>query len=380
MSIEYRGKGNYRFRMRKDGIEYKENLFCSKKITEEDIEKKNWPKEVNTAHNKFELNVLEGRIGAGENMKFFELAQLVMDEYIKPNKGKNTISTYRNSYNNHLLEEFGNMQIGKIKKLNVVKFKNKKLKTLSPASVRIIISNLSTTFSQAIEWGLITTNPCEKNNVKPKKKNLSELFSAKEISALINNIYKEPDVYKTIFLTAAGMGYRQGEVLGLTIPDFDFNNNTIDLSKQRLRFFDGIETKYEEAPPKTPNSERKSYMPSFVKEVILEYIHKMKVTDVEQHLFINPNKGTVYTHGAVYLRFKKLLKATGLDHEKYTFHDLRHLQAVLLVSSGADLTSIASRMGDTVEVIANTYLHTLDEAEKISINKLENFVNNIKAN
>lgn len=380
MSTEYRGDGKYRFKKTKDGIEYRDNFFCSKKITEEDIKNKNWPKEVEAAHNKFEINVLEGKIGINENMRLKELAQLVMDEYVKPKKSKNTQAIYLNSFNNHLLPEFGNPPINKITKLHVVKFINKKLKTHSASSVRTFVSNLSTAYSKAIEWELTTKNPCEKNNVKLNKKNLAELWTAEQIAALLKAIYEEPEPYKTIFLISGGMGYRQGETLGLTIPDIDFNEDTINLSKQRLRYYDENKLKYETSAPKTPNSERKSYLPDFVKEVLSDFIKNIKMTDIEQHLFVNPKTGKVYTHGALYARFKKLLKKVGLDPKKYTFHDLRHLQGILLASSGADLTSIANRMGDTVEVIANTYLHPLDKAEKTSVANLDNFVKNIRTN
>ncbi len=381
MGIEYRGKGNYRFRMQKDGIDYKEKFYCNKKITEEDIKEKNWPREVELAHNKFEINVLEGKIGTNENMRLQELAQLVADEYLRPKKSKNTVSAFLNAFNKHLIPEFGNPPINKLTKLHVTKFINKKLKTHSPASVRTFVSNLSTAYRQGIEWELTTKNPCEKNNIKLKKKNLAELWTAEQIASLLNAIYEEVEPHKTIFITAGGMGYRQGEILGLTIPDVDFNEELIDISKQRLRYHEENKLKYEESAPKTPNSERKSYMPDFVKEAMSNYIRNfMKVTDIEQHLFVNPKTGKVYTHGALYARFKKLLVKAKINPKEYTFHDLRHLQGVLLASSGADLTSMANRMGDTVQIVASTYLHTLDKAEKASVTNLSNFVKDIRAN
>jgi len=54
MSIEYRGDGKYRFRVRKAGVNYTQNYFCYKKLSEKDIEDKKYPKEVNDAHKKFE--------------------------------------------------------------------------------------------------------------------------------------------------------------------------------------------------------------------------------------------------------------------------------------------------------------------------------------
>jgi hypothetical protein len=49
-------------------------------------------------------------------------------------------------------------------------------------------------------------------------------------------------------------------------------------------------------------------------------------------------------------------------------------------NSGADLMSMATRLGDTVQVVDKTYLHSITKAEKESVKKLENFmINNIQA-
>lgn len=377
MSIEYRGDSKYRFRVRKDGINYSLNYFCNKKLAEEDIKKKIYPKEVQDAHKKFEVEIMSGKIGYNENMKFSELAQLVLDEEIKPNKSKNTVGIYLNAYNNHLLEEFGNKPINKIKKLNVVQFKNKKLKDFKPATVSKIISVMSATYNVAIEWEIIKENPCRKIKIDIPKKNYNELMTEKDMQTLIIGINKEPEPFKTIFLTTLGMGYRKGEALGLAIPNISFDDDYIDMSKQLLVYNENGKTYYETSDTKTPYSVRKSHMPPFVKSALLTHVKNLKVTDKESHLFVNPYTGKVYTHSAIYKRFKNLLKKCGLD-SSLTFHDLRHLQAIMLVNSGADLMSIAKRLGDTVQVIDKTYLHSMDRAEKESASKIENFIDSIK--
>lgn len=107
MSIEYRGEGKFRFRVRKDGINYTQNFFTDKAITEKDLEEKKYPKEVNDAHKKFEVDVISGNMGMDESMKFEKLAQLVLDEYMKPNTRASSQETYISISNNHLLPYFG---------------------------------------------------------------------------------------------------------------------------------------------------------------------------------------------------------------------------------------------------------------------------------
>lgn len=234
MSIEFRGDNKYRFRVRKGGVPYSLNYFCDKKLSQE-------------------------------------------------------VGVYLNAYNNHLLEEFGNDSIGKIKKLKIVQFKNKKLKTHSPASVKLYLSIMAHTLSKGVEWELIAKNPCENVGVDvERKKNYTELLSAEGIAKLIVFINNEPEVFKTIFTTAIGMGYRIGETIGLTVPVVDFEENSIDISTQLLRYNEDNHTKYETSKPKSPNSVRKSCMPNFVSSTLEAWIRNIKVTDLEQHLFVNP--------------------------------------------------------------------------------------------
>jgi integrase len=380
MGIEYRGDGNFRFRVQKDKIIYKENYYYSKKISEKDIKQKNWPKEVELAHNKFEINVLEGKIGANENMKFAELAQLVMDEEIRPHRRKNTITMYLMNYNNHILEEFGDIPINKIKKLAVQQFANKKLKTMAVSSVRQMIGVMRATFNIAIDWEItLKTNPCSKIKLpKIPTKNCAELLSAAEIARLFDAIEREPEMYRVIFLTAIGVGMRQGEILGLSIPKIDFNTNLIDIPDQYVGYYEDNKLKHEIADPKTDNSIRTAYMPDFVSTALKEYIKNLKITDKEQHLFVNPKTGKIYDHNALYRRFKKLLKINDIN-PALTFHDLRHLKGSMMASSGADVVSIAAKLGDTVETVSKTYLHSIDKVEKEATDKFEDFVKKLRA-
>ncbi|MDD4089676.1 MAG: tyrosine-type recombinase/integrase, partial [Tissierellia bacterium] len=128
--------------------------------------------------------------------------------------------------------------------------------------------------------------------------------------------------------------------------------------------------------PKTDNSIRKVYMPEDVANIIEQYINKLKVLNInpdKQFLFINSKTQRVYDHNAVYRRFKKMCKEIELN---ITFHDLRHLQATMMINSGVNIVVVAKRLGDTIETISDTYLHSIEKVEKESVNQLQEFINN----
>ena len=313
-------------------------------------------------------------------MKFAELAQLVIDEEIRAHKSKNTVSMYLNNYNNHILEEFGDIPINKIKKIAVQQFANKKINSgAAVSSVRQMIAIMRATYNIAIDWEItLRSNPCSRIKLpKIPSKNCAALLTAAEITRLFDAIDHETEMYRVIFLIAIGVGMRQGEILGLSIPKIDFDTNLIDISEQYVGYNEDKKLIHEIADPKTDNSVRIVDMPNFVSIPLKEYIKNLKITDKEQHLFVNPKTGKIYDHNALYRRFKKMLKINNINAD-LTFHDLRHLKGSMMASSGADVVSIAAKLGDTVETVSRTYLHSIDKVQKEATDKYTKFVNKLR--
>lgn len=380
MSIEYRGNNKFRFRVCKDGENYYRNHYCEKKMSEREIKEKKYPRDVIDAHKKYEVEVLSGSVGANENMSMSALAQLVMDEHVKPNLAPNTQNSYKFAYNSHILSFFGNMKISKIKKIQIQKFINEESKNLKASSIESIYAILNSTFSKAIDWGFIKENPCKKITLpKIETKNYAELLSAEEINKLIYIIEKENEIYKVIFYIALYCGLRQGEILALTINDIDLKENYINVDKQYSAHIENNKVVHKITKPKTENSVRKVYMSDDVNKLLSEYISKIKVINInpkEQYLFINPQTQEIYDHNALYRRFKKIVKSNNI--RDITFHDLRHLHATMLINSGVNIVVIAKRLGDTVETVSNTYVHSIKKVEKESVKQLDIFIRNLK--
>lgn len=65
-------------------------------------------------------------------------------------------------------------------------------------------------------------------------------------------------------------GIREGELLSLTIADFDMTNNLLHINKTYHR----IDGKDVISTPKTDNSVRTIIIPNFLKEEVQEYQHQ----------------------------------------------------------------------------------------------------------
>lgn len=377
MSIEYRGENKYRFRVRKEGINYSQNFIheYDKPLSEKEINEKNYPKAVTDAHKQFEVDVMRENIGYNENMKFLELSQVVLDEYVRPNLRANTEILYISLVNNHLAPAFGDKSISKIKPLYIQKLLNEKAKTLSPHTVRGMYRELNKIFNKALEWKLIISNPCKKIKLpKIPKTNYRELLSNEDITKLIAAINNQPLMYKTIFSIALYSGMREGEILALHMKDI--KDDSISITKQYGLIIDEGKRKREIVDTKTENSDRIAYIPNFLTEVIKEYVSSLKIVSKDGIMFYNKNTKKPYTRKMIVQNFDEMLIANNIPDIR--FHDLRHLYATIALNSGASIISVAKNMGDTIETVLKNYTHGIEEEQQKAAYDFEEYIKKIR--
>ncbi|MGE7624391.1 hypothetical protein ACQKMD_15460 [Viridibacillus sp. NPDC096237] len=61
---------------------------------------------------------------------------------------------------------------------------------------------------------------------------------------------------------------------------------------------------------------------------------------------------------------------------KVKAHTLRHTYASLLISSGVDVVTVVSRLGDTEEMVFKVYAHAVDENKNQTIEVFKNMLEN----
>lgn len=112
---------------------------------------------------------------------------------------------------------------------------------------------------------------------------------------------------------------------------------------------------------KTYNSTRQLRLP----EYILKLIEKQ-----------NSEYLTELSGSAIYNRFTRLLKANNLPH--ITFHDLRHLNASVMLSLGIPDKYAMERGGwSSTNVIKSVYQHTFSDVRKETDKKIDDYFENL---
>ena len=196
------------------------------------------------------------------------------------------------------------------------------------------------------------------NSVKlPKlRKKEKELPTFEELFPIIKGTDAELPV-----LLAAWLSLRIGEVIGLKFKDVDTDHHTISVRRTIIRTKDGYKVR---EGCKTEKSQRQLALPDYIYDMIMAIPH-----DSNEDFIVPVSRKIVYD------RFKKLIKENGID---MTFHDLRHLNASIMLMLGVPDKYAMERGGwSTDSVLKSVYQQTFSSERKKIDSMIDSYFNSV---
>ena len=188
----------------------------------------------------------------------------------------------------------------------------------------------------------------------PKKPKFKELPTAEKVLEIILG----SDVELPCLL-AMWLSLRMSEVRGLQFRDI--KNGVLTVQRSRM-YLDGKDVVRE--VNKTFKSSRRLVLPLHIRELIEKIPH-------------NSNEDFIVDYGYSYIKghFDRLMKKNGI---KMTFHDLRHLNASIMLKLGIPNKYAMERGGwSTDNVLKSVYQHTFSDERKLVDDKIDKFFNGI---
>jgi integrase len=324
---------------------------------------------------------VKARMGKGEriapNPKLtFAAAQEAWLEAKGPNLQPKTLKTYDYALKTHLLPRFGRRKLTEIDVTSVARFVAA-MKTAeyrrevqertgqkptaetgyAVETIKSVLIPLSRTIDYAKRhMGHGGENPVraldrderpgyrEHKRKKPKlgREQLDRLVEAAE------------SPWREIIATAAALGTRMGETLGIQWRDVDFERSTITIERQ-------ANAKRELARVKSESGYRRIEAPSWLMATLAEV--KLRSTfDGPDDLVFCTRTGKPHGHGNVLARgLYPALTRAGLPQT--SFHSLRHTHASLWIKDGGDVITLSKRLGHAnPQVTMTTYASEIEEA------------------
>ena len=263
-----------------------------------------------------------------------------------------------------ILPYFKNKRMCDIEPKDIIKWQNelealtdKQGKHYAPTYLRAINSQLSAIFNHACRYYKLHENPVSKVPAIGKKKAKEMDFWTKEEYLKFADAMMDKPLSYYAFELLYWCGIRLGEMLALTPGDFNFDNNTVSISKsyQRIHGKDVI------TEPKTEQSNRMVKMPDFLSSEMKDCIKSIYGIKENMRIF---NITKSYLHHEM----ERGCKQTGI--KKIRIHDLRHSHISLLINLGFSASAIGKRVGHTSTEITDTYIHLFPSVQTDMADKL----------
>ena len=260
-----------------------------------------------------------------------------------------TVYTKKATIAAHVLPFFCDYTVAAITPLNVRQWQNEMLKKdYKPGFLRVIHAQLAAVLNFAVKYYGLKQNPATLAGSMGtlKQHHKIQFYTLDQFRQFIPCVDpKYQIVFKILFYT----GLRIGELLALTVKDFDAAAGTLDISKT-LSNVNGIIQ-----PPKTPKSKRIVTLPPFL------------IREIEDYLFYKfyepqPGERLFYWFSFTALRKAANRAAAAAGLPAIRIHDFRHSHASLLINLNFPPLVVSERLGhESVKTTLEIYSHLYPE-------------------
>lgn len=312
---------------------------------------------------------------------------VVADGYFKEAETRIKESTwviYLSLYERNIKPYFKNKFIDEISVLDIENWKSiiaKNNKKISSCNQYYVI--FKEIFSYANRRYELNYNPVElsgrfkqRNDKIIKTNTRLRYITYDNYCKLIETI--DDNMWHCYFQTLYFSGMRKGELYALTWEDINFYSRTITVDKTLS--FVTKDNNYKITNTKTYHN-REITMSNILYDELLKYKNIVKqYTDFKESWFVFGN-GDTLTDYKVSNAKNKYFKNAGLKDIEITIHEFRHSHVSLCVneyikSGETDSTKfflmMSQRMGHSLQVMINTYLHLFPTTQDKIINLLNN--------
>lgn len=246
----------------------------------------------------------------------------------------------------HITAEFGDVPLSAVRP-SQVKTWVASLKDFEASYVYALHSRLSQILGDAVHDGVMPRNPCSRRTAPPIGKQKPYVATTAQVWQLHDAM---PDHLQAAVLLGAFVGLRVAEVAALRVSDVDFIRGIVTPAQQ-----------WPDKPLKTDGSGQAVPIPNdlalLLSASVKRYPSSMMVT-----------RGAAGQDAPPWVIERAMREARanidGLPDE-FSFHDLRHYLASLLIASGADIKTVQARMRHgSARTTLDTYGHLWPDADE----------------
>lgn len=295
-----------------------------------------------------------------------------------------TYQSYEGIIKNHIAPAIGAVELQAVKGTHVQKLYNSMTKAgLSGKTVKNVSAVLHKALCVALKQGIIQTNPCDAAELPKVEHHEITPLTDEEIPQFLTAIDGSP--MRNAYALCLFAGVREGECLGLSWRQIDFQRGRIVVSQQLQK--EKVKGGRYYIAPSTKSGKPRTIEPP---PIAFEYLRAEKRRQAENRLkagpaWDNPNDlvftdetGKHYAIVSFYKNFKRIAASIGRPDARP--HDLRHTAATVAIASGADIKSVQDLLGHaTASFTLNVYAHTSEQMMKDTAARMQSYYDNLAA-
>jgi integrase len=316
------------------------------------------------------------------------LQDITTEGAVKPR----TIVSYRQLFRLHISPALGTIRLRDLSRRNVKDLLNAKReqliksqkknpdattaeqpspRTLAKNTVRLMRACLSVMLAEAVDDGVIVSNPATLPVRKQGKKKAATVplhpFEETELKQLLAAARVIDPEYFPLFLLLARTGLRPGEAFALEWADLDFPKRKLSVERALSAGVVGT-TKTRMAREVDMSQELADALAALYRVREAQTL-KYQWGDVPDLIFVNSERGFL-DESRVRKRFARVLKAAGVGGHR--LYDLRHTFASILLQNCAPITYVAAMLGhaDSTTTL-RWYARWLPKSGKSYVNSLD---------
>jgi integrase len=304
------------------------------------------------------------------------------DYWISEIKGKtvrwSTLNSYNDRYNKNIKHVIGNMTIKEVKPMHCQNILNiMDNNEYAGSSMARTKATMSAMFSDALDNGLIVSNPVTGSVKCPKKpeKN-TRVLTLDEQDRFLEATKGSVNYFHFLFVLQTGV--RSSELRGLRWEDIDFSNRTIHI--RRNTTYNSSSGKFITGELKTNSGLRDIPMTQTAYEILVsiknqQMQQKRKVLPFEyaNNVFLNRN-GNLLPNSNYDRYLEKLCDKAGI--EKISMHTLRHTFATRCIESGMKPKTLQKILGHAnISMTMDLYVHVTEDEKVKEMQKFEKLYN-----
>lgn len=287
---------------------------------------------------------------------------------ISPDRSAYTVSEYRRMIDKNIKPVVGSLEVSKLSDGRLDAFYAELgARGLSSESVRRHHALLHTALDRAMKWGLLANNPADKSTPPRPRRVPVGAPAPTTVQQLIAKAEERDPVLAAAIALAAVTGARRGELCALRWSDIDLQLGVLRMGRS-ITCLPG--PSISEGPTKT-HSHRVVAIDEPLAQMLrgraaqqVEYAKLVGVALVpDSYVLSRSADGSMpcLPHGLTNA-YSRVAKRLGLPGH---FHQLRHFVATTAIASGADVRTVAGRLGHAdPSVTRRVYAHTLADRDR----------------